>query len=266
MKQVTYTCEPPADPAMRVDDPVRARLTVTPGLVVVSLTVGEVPRSDDDAIDMAFRKARADDRKEWLRRYDRSAVLDGNATEVSLRDGINKELSHFSYEDVSRSLPSVVDGLKESHRKILYAAKLRPRGDEEIRVAQMAAYVSQVSAYHHGEVSLQGAIGGMAQTYVGTGSLQIMHDQGQFGSRLEGGKDAASSRYIHTKLTEAAKAMFPAADEPLLERALADDRKPIEPLYYVPVLPVLLLNGAVGIGTGWSTSVPCFSPVDVADA
>lgn len=270
MKMVTYACEPTAgSDEAGSDEAVRASLFVTPGCgsrVAVALRVGEVPRSDDDAIDMAFRKSRADDRKEWLRRYDRSAVLDGNATVVRLKDGINRELAHFSHEDVARSLPSVVDGLKESQRKIVYAAKIRPRPDEEIRVAQMAAYVSQVSAYHHGEASLQGAIVGMAQTYVGTGALQIMHDQGQFGSRLEGGKDAASSRYIHTKLTDAAKAMFPAADEPLLARALDDDRKPIEPLYFVPVLPCLLINGAVGIATGWSTNVPCFSPVDIADA
>nr|WRJ69475.1 DNA topoisomerase 2 [Oceanusvirus sp.] len=265
MKQVTYTCDKEAPTDEEAPPAVRVRFTVALGLVVVSLTVGDVPRSDDDAIDMAFRKARADDRKEWLKRYDRSAVLDGNATTVSLRDGVNRELAHFSHEDVARSLPSVVDGLKESQRKILYAAKNRSSA-EEIRVAQMAAYVSQVSSYHHGEASLQGAIVGMAQTYVGTGSLQIMHDQGQFGSRLEGGKDAASSRYIHTRLTEAAKAMFPSADEPLLERALDDDRKPIEPIYFVPVLPVLLLNGSVGIATGWSTSVPCFSPDDVAEA
>ncbi|AUF82486.1 DNA topoisomerase 2 [Tetraselmis virus 1] len=265
MKQITYVCNKPERDPEENKNYVYVKFNVTPATVLVNLAVGKIPESDDDAIDLAFRKIRTDDRKEWLKRYDKNAVLDGDTKEVTLTDGVNKELAHFSHEDVARSLPSVVDGLKESQRKILYSAKLRPSG-EEIRVAQMAAYVSQVSSYHHGEASLQGAIVGMAQTFVGTGNHQIMHDQGQFGSRLEGGKDAASSRYIHTRLTSAAKLMFPSADEPLLERALDDDRKEIEPVYYVPVLPVLLLNGSVGIATGWSTNVPCFSPIDIAQA
>ena len=216
-----------------------------------------VLRDDPDALDMAFRKGRAEERKRWL---DAAGALgcDELEGELSLTDFVNKELVQFSLEDVARSLPSAVDGLKTSQRKVLFGAKKSTGG--ETRVAQLAAYVGQVSAYHHGEASLQQTIVGMAQDFVGSGHVQLLTAGGQFGSRIMGGKDAASPRYIYTQLSPAARRYFPDADEPVLRRRLDDDHRPVEPAHYLPVLPLALLNGAAGIGTGYSTSLPCFSP------
>jgi DNA topoisomerase-2 len=215
---------------------------------------------------MAFGKARAAERKVWINAVDPAGVLAYDGRDVGIAQFVDMELSHFSRDDVSRSLPSAVDGLKKSQRKVVFAVKRQPRSVGETRVAQLAGYVGQVSGYHHGEASLQATIVGMAQRFVGCGHVQLLTDAGQFGSRIMGGKDSASARYIHTEATAAFRALFPEADEPLLRRQIDDDHNEVEPVHYLPVLPLALLNGALGIGTGYSTSVPCFSPELVAAA
>jgi intein/homing endonuclease len=217
------------------------------------------------ALDLAFNKKRADDRKDWLKAYDRTNTLDYAETQVSYDDFVHKDLVHFSDEDCRRSIPHVMDGLKESTRKILYACFKRNL-KEEIRVAQLAGYVSEHAAYHHGEASLQGAIINMAQDFVGANNINLLYPSGQFGTRLQAGRDAASPRYIHTRLMNIARSIFIEADEHVLERTLDDDGNPVEPLFYAPIIPMVLVNGALGIGTGFSTSIPCYNPIDVIDS
>lgn len=215
----------------------------------------------DDSIDLAFNKKRADDRKTWLQNYNNNEVLDPDSLEVSYGEFIHKELIHFSNEDLRRSVPSICDGLKPSQRKILYCAFKR-RLTNEIKVAQLSGYVSEHSAYHHGETSLQMAIVGLAQDYVGSNNINLFLPNGQFGSRLLGGKDSASPRYICTALSPITKTLFPEDDFPLLDY-LDDDGMVIEPNYYVPILPTALINGCMGIGTGYSTSIPNYDPLDI---
>ena len=215
----------------------------------------------DEALRLAFDKSRSDDRKAWLGRYDAARVLDATRPRVPFADFVHRELVHFSQYDVHRSIPSATDGLKPSQRKVLFAC-LKRKLTQEIKVAQLAGYVSEHAAYHHGEVSLHGAIVNMAQEFVGSNNLALLAPCGQFGSRLQGGSDAASPRYIFTRLSALAPLVFPAADLPLLA-PLEDDGLKIEPARYVPVIPMVLVNGAKGIGTGWSTDVPPHNPVDV---
>ncbi len=215
-----------------------------------------VPGSDE-AIDLAFNKKRADDRKLWLQGYDKSVQVP-TGTRVPYPDFINKDLIHFSNYNLERAIPSVMDGLKVSQRKILYAAFKRNL-TQEIRVAQFAGYVSEHTGYHHGEASLNEAIIGMAQDFMGANNIPWLVPQGQFGTRLQGGSDSASPRYIHTYLQPNVKKLVPAADFPVLEYR-DDDGTPVEPEWYGPVLPMLLVNGARGIGTGYSTYVPPCDP------
>lgn len=217
------------------------------------------------ALDLAFNKKRADDRKDWLKAYDRTSTLDYAETRVSYDDFVHKDLIHFSNADNERSIPNVMDGLKESTRKILYACFKRNLKDE-IRVAQLAGYVSEHAAYHHGEASLQGAIVNMAQDFVGANNINLLFPSGQHGTRLTGGKDAASPRYIHTRLMDIVRKIFIEADEHVLERTLDDDGNPVEPLFYAPIIPMVLVNGAMGIGTGFSTSVPCYNPEEIINS
>ena len=212
-------------------------------------------------VDMAFSKERADDRKVWLTDYNADSILDINQSSVSITDFINKDLIHFSNYDNHRSIPSVFDGLKPSLRKIIYCAFKRNL-KSEIKVAQLAGYVSEHGAYHHGEASLNGAIVNLAQNYVGTNNVNLLMPEGQFGSRLEGGKDSAAPRYIYTYLSRITSILFNKDDTPLLKQNV-DDGELIEPVFYMPTLPIILINGTTGIGTGWSTNIPQFNPVDI---
>jgi DNA gyrase/topoisomerase IV subunit B len=251
------------------------------------------------------------------------------STIVTFSQFIHNELVDFSLADLARSIPSVLDGLKPSQRKVLHACFLRCSGgagrgggaaaaaaaaaggegaaeeeegeleeggggaalaaapaaapakrgggaaappprpppaaaprDTEIKVAQLAGYVAEHTAYHHGEASLVSTIVTMAQDFVGSNNLPLLRPLGQFGTRLAGGKDAASARYIYTRLSPFARLLFPAADDAVLAKRV-DDGAPVEPLAFLPIIPLSLVNGAAGIGTGWSTSVPPFNPLDV---
>ena len=212
------------------------------------------------AVSLAFDKKRADDRKKWLMAYDRNNIITYAEKEISLPDFINKDLIHFSNDDTLRSIPSLVDGLKPSQRKVLYGSFLRKLEKDEVKVSQLAGFVSDKSAYHHGEASLMGCIIGMAQNYVGSNNINILKPNGQFGTRLRGGKDAASARYIWTKLEDMTRLIFKPEDEVILNY-LDDDGQKIEPEWYLPIIPMVLINGADGIGTGFSTTIPPYNPI-----
>lgn len=217
--------------------------------------------ADGDLIDMAFSKKRVEDRKTWMNSYQAGTFLDMTGSQVRYDDFVNKELVLFSRADLQRSIPSVVDGLKTSQRKVLFAC-LKRKLFQDIKVAQLSGYVSEHAAYHHGEASLATTIVGLAQDFVGSNNANILVPSGQFGTRLQGGKDHASPRYIFTRLAPVCRAIFPEADDSLLDY-LEDDGQSIEPSFYLPVIPLVLVNGADGIGTGWSTSIPNYNASDV---
>lgn len=221
-------------------------------------------KDDSDMIEMAFSKQRVNDRKDWLSAYTPGTFFDHGVDELNYSNFVNKELILFSVADNSRSIPSVIDGLKPSQRKVLFACFKRKLTKTEIKVAQLAGYVSEHAAYHHGEMSLQSTIVGLAQNFVGSNNANLLVPAGQFGTRLQGGKDAASSRYIFTKLAPISRALFPEVDDALLSY-LEEDGLSIEPTWYCPVIPTVLVNGSDGIGTGWSSSVPCYNPRDLID-
>jgi DNA topoisomerase-2 len=218
-------------------------------------------KPSDDAIDMVFNKKRADDRKDWLEDYNRDSYLDTNNQSVSYEDFISKELIHFSKYDCDRSIPNLMDGLKTSLRKILFAA-FKKNLTTEIKVAQFTGYVSEHSCYHHGEASLNGAIVGMAQNFVGSNNINLLIPSGQFGTRLQGGNDSASERYIFTLLNKLTRSIFPAMDDNIL-KYLNDDGTPVEPIFYAPIIPMILINGTKGIGTGFSTDIMSYDPLQV---
>ena len=216
----------------------------------------------DDAIDMVFNKKRADDRKDWLENvYDRESYVDTSQKMITYESFINQELIHFSKYDCDRSIPNLMDGLKISLRKILYSA-FKKRLTTEIKVAQFSGYVSEQSCYHHGEESLNQAIVGMAQNFVGSNNINLLVPGGQFGSRIKGGKDASSPRYIFTRLEKITRCIFMEQDDNVL-KYLSDDGTPVEPQYYVPIIPMVLVNGSKGIGTGFSTEIMCYNPKDI---
>ncbi|KAI9815208.1 MAG: DNA topoisomerase 2 [Thelocarpon impressellum] len=216
---------------------------------------------EERLIELAFSKKKADERKEWLRQFKPGTYLDHSIDKISYEDFINKELILFSMADNMRSIPSVIDGLKPGQRKVLYTCFKRNLR-KDVKVVELAGSVSARTAYHHGEASLQQTIVGLAQTFVGSNNVNCLEPSGNFGSRLQGGGDCASARYIYTRLSPFARRVFSPLDDPLLTYNL-DDNEQIEPEIYCPVVPMVLINGADGIGTGWSSSIPNYNPEDV---
>ena len=228
--------------------------------IINFVSTGEASR---DAIDKVFNKKRAGDRKEWLEQYDRNVYLDTNQPTVTYEEFVKKEMIHFSKYDCERSIPNGMDGLKTSQRKILFTC-LERRLNSEVKVAQLGGAVSEKSRYHHGEQSLYGAIVNMAQNFVGSNNLNLLEPNGQFGTRLQGGDDAASERYICTQLNKLTRLVFPEADDPILIY-LEDDGTPVQPKFYMPILPMQLVNGGKGIGTGFSTDILNYNPLVLMD-
>jgi len=226
------------------------------------LTVGfEYDSKLDESMMLAFSKAHADDRKDWLKRHmadPPEGIPYGKIRRITVTDFVHRDLANFSTEDIKRSIPHVADGLKPSQRKVIFGC-LKKNLVQDMKVAQLAGYVAEHTAYHHGEQSLQGTIINLAQNFVGSNNLNLLEPSGQFGTRLDGGKDAASPRYIFTRLTPVTKKLFDQADAPVLKYNM-DDGQQVEPEFYAPILPLILINGAEGIGTGFSCFVPPFDP------
>lgn len=216
-----------------------------------------------DTLALAFDKKKADDRKNWLSKHNPDDILEPNQRDVSYDEFVHKDLKHFSEYDCVRSIPSLCDGLKPSQRKVQYGV-IKRNMKKEIKVAQLGSYIAEQTSYHHGEESLHETIIGLAQDFVGSNNINLLSPNGQFGTRLMGGKDSASSRYIFTEPTKISKILFDERDDALYNY-LDDDGTSIEPEWYLPVIPMVLVNGAAGIGTGYSTDIPCFNPIDIVD-
>lgn len=232
-------------------------------------------QADDDAILMAFSKKCIDQRKDWLTKHmdeckhrrlvglPERYLYTKTTKSVSYADFVNLELVLFSNTDNIRSIPCIVDGLKPGQRKVIFTC-LKRNDKKEVKVAQLAGSVAEMSAYHHGEQSLCGTIVNLAQNYVGSNNINLLMPNGQFGTRLSGGKDSASPRYIFTMLSPLTRYIFHPHDDPLLTY-LDDDNQRIEPEWYIPIIPMVLVNGCEGIGTGWSTKIPNHDPRQIVE-
>lgn len=217
-----------------------------------------------DAIDMLFRKSRVEERKQLINNYNRKSILNSQVNKVSYEDFIKHDLIHFSNHDCERSISNVMDGLKTSKRKILYSAFKRNLVDE-IKIFQFSGYIAEHSAYHHGDASLNKTIIDMAQNYVGSNNINLLRPLGQFGTRTMNGDDAGQPRYIYTALTKKiTRAIFKKEDDEILNY-LIDDGQKIEPEYYLPIIPMALINRSEGIGTGYSSVIPSFNPLQIVD-
>lgn len=227
----------------------------------------DAPERVNSLLNMTFSKANANARKTWLQAYNPKVAITtreqsgGDEGEVVFHEFIDNEFRLFGLADCERTLPNVMDGLKVSQRKILYACRKRNL-TRDLKVAQLSGYVTEHSGYHHGEVSMQQAITNMAQTFMWSNNVNLLEPSGQFGQRNQGGKDAASARYIETHLTPIASVLFDARDNALLSYCVEDNMQ-VEPHNYMPVLPYVLFNGHRGIATGFSVNVPAYNPRDV---
>lgn len=252
-------CDESIELAFEKDKNTNTNRSNTSNTVSTETVGGATEIENTSAVDPKLKCS--DRRKRWLAKYNRNSYIDAKTNRVSYQEFVHKELIHFSIYDNLRSIPSLCDGLKPSQRKILHYM-MKNSVTKTIKVAQLSGYVSAETGYHHGEVSLQGAIINMAQNFVGSNNINLLYPDGNFGSRLNGGKDAASPRYIFTKLCNVTQQIFDKRDSPLL-RYLNDDGIEIEPEWFLPVIPMVLVNGCEGIGTGYSTFIPPYNPRDI---
>lgn len=211
-------------------------------------------------VNLGFDK-KADERKDWMSKYEPLEYFDKFSNAQTYESFFKNEFIEFLLENAQRSIPSMVDGFKTSQRKVMHTL-IRKNYSSKVKVVLLAGAVLETSAYHHSEMSLYDAIVGMAQDFVGTNNLNLLEPKGMFGTRLRGGEDAASPRYINTMMSDNARNIFISNDDVILEH-LNDDGYIIEPKYFVPIIPMVLVNGALGIGSGWSTSIPCYNPKDI---
>lgn len=224
----------------------------------------------DLKMDQVFHTSFSDYRKKWLSDYkpseERELVSKDPVQHLPISEFMDYEMIKFSIDNCKRSIANVMDGLKESQRKILYATflkNLRFTG-KTMKVAQLSGFVAERTNYHHGEQCLFETITKMAHDFVGSNNIPLLYRDGQFGTRILGGKDAANARYIFTKLDALTRLIYRPEDDVLLEY-IVDEGEKVEPEFYVPILPMVLVNGSKGIGTGWSSEVPCYNPVDLVE-
>lgn len=231
------------------------------GVKVVSF---QTDPDSDERLSMVFSKTASNDRKRWMETFN-PTIYNTPDTVYPITEFIDQEHIKFSIDDCKRNIPNLYDGLKLSQRKILYSVfkKNLVAGGKSLKVAQLAGFVAETSNYHHGEQCLYDTITRMAQDFVGSNNIPLLAKDGQFGSRIQNGKDAANGRYIFTKMLNLTRLLFPPEDDNLVPYTL-DDGDMVEPDYYVPILPMILINGCkTGIGSGWSSNVPFYNPLDL---
>lgn len=182
---------------------------------------------------------------------------------MQVKQFIKERWKDFADYDNRRSLPHVIDGLKITQRKAMYAAIKIPKGDKPHRVSQFASKAAEITAYHHGEQSMISTVVKLAQDFPGANNYPLLERHGQFGSRLS--HAASAPRYIHTRLHSNWDRFFKKEDQEIVEY-LYDDGDQIEPKYFIPIVPVILLNGANGIGNGFACNILPYSLESVVKA
>lgn len=182
--------------------------------------------------------------------------LDGRTYEKYVKGPFNL----YVHDSNKRSIPGIIDGLKPSQRKVLWTCINKV--SKEIRVSSLAGLVTHFTHYHHGEESTNKTIIKMAQDFMGSNNVNLLKPKGQFGSRHSNGNDAASARYLYTECMPIVKYLFPPKDYPVYEYANVDGNI-AEPENMVPIIPFLLVNGSMGVGTGWSCNIPSHNIRDI---
>lgn len=218
-----------------------------------------------DMIKHVFDPKESNWRKDWLIAPMETELLDYNAGVVDINQFLNTEMHAYSMYNIKRAIPSAIDGLKVSQRKVMCLAleRFNNPGVADTKVEQLASMVAIRTNYAHGGTSLENTITGMAQSFAGANNVPLLTEDGGFGSRRQNGADAASARYTFTKLTPHARDLFKNRSDNVLSY-LTEENVVVEPCYYVPTMPLALINGTNGIATGFRTLTPSFNPSDIA--
>lgn len=241
----------------------------------------------DETMNLAFHPSLANKRKEWIEKWVPDEIS-SNLVYLPISQFIKSELIEYGYRDLVRSIPNVMDGVKDGQRKALFGILLRwfnrgPNsvkvgkkvkvGDEKIKdkknfkpatVEIYGSYASSITAYHHGPANMCKTVVNMGQNYVGSNNMPYFEADGQLGSRDLDGKDSAQNRYPSVTPAWWIPYIYREEDDPILKYK-EEQEMTIEPEEYLPVLNMELINGFSGIAVGFSTSGLKHNPRDVAN-
>lgn len=231
-------------------------------LRVVNLVYDE---KSDDMMDLIFNKKKADSRKKFIAEFKGVEEVEFYQTQSISNYGSN-ELILFECENLRRNLPWI-DGLKIGQRKLIWYAwihwKFESDPKKKMNVAEFGNNTKSTTKYDYGDKAIADTIINMARQYVGSNNLSYFFPKGQFGNRDKGIDDKGQSRYIYTYPMKWLCYFFRREDIPLLIRCI-DEGVEVEPLFFLPILPNVLFNGSIGIGSGFSTFIPNCNPRDIA--
>lgn len=218
------------------------------------------------AIKLAFDKKLANLRKDWIASW-RQVIGVEDIVEQPISLFINQELILHSVANIQRTIPRLMDGLKDSHRKIVHTAHKKwkvgsKKGYKEYKVAQFEGLVAGTTHYEHSEAMIGDIIINLAQEFRCTNNIPWMTPEGQYGTRYYGGEDAAAPRYLTTFPHVLMHYILRKEDRPILKHKIEEGDE-VEPENYLPVICWPLVNGTHGIGTGWSSTIINHDPLDI---
>ena len=259
------------------DDDIKDDLNIAPTVVCF------YDSSCVDNLDLAFHEDNAGKRKEWIEKWrevsqtddvvsvDINSIRKGDNKLLQAQDisqFINRELIGYSVASLFRAIPSEYDHLKDSQRKCLYSAlsffNYDPKKGKSIKVGRFSNKAADMTQYHHGEKSLIDTFIKMAQDFIGSNNMGYFKKDGQFGTRADGGENAADARYSETHLSWWIPLVYQKESIELVEKRVIDEEE-CEPMWLPGVIPMGVVNGTNGIATAFSTSTPCHNPIDVID-
>lgn len=181
-------------------------------------------------------------------------------------DFIQRQLVEYSVASCVRAIPSLDDGFKETQRKIIYAMRKKYPASKgsTVTVPVICGTVTEMTEYGHGLDSLQKTLLGMTHTWIGSNNIALIFGDGQVGSREDQGSSAAA-RYLSALCNDILNHIIRKEDDCILTYKEGETGL-IEPEVYYPIIPLVLINGSSGIGTGYSTAIPAFNPLDILQA
>ena len=229
----------------------------------------QVDESSDYYMKMAYggTKREINLRKQWVQTCTEDTYLPRVHKEpINISPFIMKDLVLYSHESCTRSIPNIYDGLKPTQRKVLFTLFSLPEKDaaKSRKVFELTAKTAEKAKYHHGDSSLNGTIMGMMQTWCGSNNIPLLGHEGFIGSRFGLGQDGGAPRYVYANLNRITRYIFPKIDDELLEY-IVEDGVEVEPKHYVPIIPMVLINGTKGIGTGYSSYIPLHNQFEIID-
>jgi len=207
---------------------------------------------------LAMDDGRSDDRKNWISE-DLEEIEEPERGDQLVSHFLKGELIHFYHYSLLRAIARLDSGLKAVQLQLLWALK----NTKDLKKVQvLAARMVDTMKYHHADTSASKALIQMTRNFTMSNNVPYFIGKGQFGTRFGGGKDASAPRYIEARISPVVEKIFPPEDYPLLTLRMEENEQ-VEPLFMLPIIPNVLLNGIDGIAVGWRSFIPAYNPIAI---